>query len=70
MEKRQQGERDVLRRVRGNEQAALFEGIDAGERQLAVVNENGLEGAQQPGELVPVFLWVLHVGGGIGRRGS
>ena len=69
--KRQQGERDVLRCVRGGEQAALYEGIDAGQRQLAVVDENGLEGGQQPGELVPVFLGVVqHVGGCIGGRGS
>ena len=70
MGKRQQGERDMLRRVRGSEQAALYEGIDAGERQLAIVNENSLEGGQQPGELLPAFLGVVHVGGCIGRCGS
>ena len=70
MGKRQQGERDMLRRVRGSEQAALYEGIDSGERQLAIVNENSLERGQQPGELLPVLLGVVHVGGCIGRCGS
>lgn len=78
MKKRQQGEPDVLRHVRGSEQAALYEGIDAGERQLAVVNEDSIEGGQQPGELVTVFLGVVQclwlqarvVGGEEGRGAS